>query len=773
MNSERMTMRVRMLAMILTAGLAMCQAELQAEITDGLTLETAGLEQPTAPGQLSQPSATVAGKTAAAVPAAVEAMPIRKITLYRSGVGAFIRQGSIAGDSKVQLKFDVSQINDVLKSLQVLDRSGGRVDSVTYGSKDPLSRRLASFALQVGDNPSVPQLLERLRGAKVTLSTGEKTISGTVLSTEIRKVVDPAGNNGVAVDVPFVNILTGSGIRSIAVRNVTDFVIDDRQLADDLQRALSAMAESRAERVKAVDLTLSGTGDRDVVVGYIHETPVWKTSYRLVLPEAKVAAAGGPAAPADDKPAAATNPQGMLQGWAIVENTTDQDWSNVRLSLVSGRPVSFKMDLYEPLYAFRPDVPVPTVPGVSPRQYDGAVSAVGGGTTRDKMRGGAAGFGGGGAPGSPPPAPTATGATRDMRLGMQSEAMYSQLAKDFVPAIVTLTADDMLNYSPRSQASGQEVGEVFQFALDNPVTIERQRSAMIPILNSAVGGRRVSIFNASDSSKNPMRGVEIINTSDLQLLPGPISVFDGAAYAGDAQIGQIPPGDKRLLAYAVDLEVNVMTTNLNESNLMSLKIADGVLVQTYKQRQGLLYTLDNKDIKRPRTVLIEHGKMEGWTLVDIKPEQETGNLYRFGVDVPAGKAAELKIVQERIDRQTIGIDSYDQPGLVRLRADGKISDAVVAALGKLMAKQSEINTVQRQIEETDARLATTRPDQTRIAGMMEKLDRTSDTYKNLLLKLNRQEGEIDTMVTSRGKLAERAEALRQEYSAMIRGLNVE
>jgi hypothetical protein len=427
------------------------------------------------------------------------------------------------------------------------------------------------------------------------------------------------------------------------------------------------------------------------------------------------------------------------------------------------------MDLYEPLYAFRPDVPVPTVPGVSPRQYEGAVSAAGE-KTRKPGEGGVIGFGQGGrgAPGSPPPAPMATGAAKEMRRSDASAAAASRPDNMFVDL-----ADDMLNYSPRSQATGQEIGEVFQFALDNPVTIERQRSAMIPILNSAVGGRRVSIYNAADSSKNPMRGVEIINTSDLQLLPGPISVFDGAAYAGDAQIGQIPPGDKRLLAYAVDLEVNVMTTNLNESNLMSLKIADGVLVQTFKQRQGLRYTLDNKDIKRPRTVLVEHGKMEGWTLVDIKPEQETGNLYRFGVDVPAGKAVELKVVQERIDRQTVGIDSYDQPTLIRMRADGKLSDAVMAALGKLMAKQSEINTVQRQIKDADTKLAVMRPDQTRVAGMMEKLDRTSDTYKNLLQKLNRQEGEIDALATSREKLAERAESLRQEYAAMIHGLNVE
>ena len=331
----------------------------------------------------------------------------------------------------------------------------------------------------------------------------------------------------------------------------------------------------------------------------------------------------------------------------------------------------------------------------------------------------------------------------------------------------------MLSYSPRAQASGQEVGEVFQFALDNPVTIERQRSAMIPIMNAPVGGRRVSIYNASDSAKNPMRGVEIVNTSNLQLLPGPISVFDGAAYAGDAQIGQIPPGDKRLLAYAVDLEVNVTTSNAGDSNIVSLKFVDGSLIQTYKQRQGLVYKLDNKDIKRSRTVLIEHPKLEGWTLVDLKAEQQTQNLYRFGIDLAASETKELKVIQERTDRQIIEINTYDQPALLRLKTAGKVSDAVLAALAKLMSKQAEINTVARQIEESDGKVSTLRPDQTRIAGMMEKLDRTTDTYQNLLKKLNRQEGEIDTLTTNRAKLAEQVEALRRQYAEMLNGLTID
>ena len=735
------------LAILLAAGGTLALSQLAVAAAD----EMAVLGQPPAAAQTAL----------AARAAAVDALPLRKVTLYRSGVGAFVRQGSVQDTAKIGLKFDVTQINDVLKSLQVLDRSGGRVDSVTYGSKDPLSRRLSSFALQIGDNPSVSTILERLRGAQVTLVTGDRTISGTVLSTEIRKVVDGAGAGSAVVDVPHVNILTGQGVRSIAIRNVTDLKIDDAQLADDLQRALAAMAESRAERVKTVDFTLSGTGARDIVIGYIHETPVWKTSYRLVLPEAKEKPAGDAAA--NSAPPVAPNPAGVLQGWAIVENTTDQDWSDVRLSLVSGRPISFRMDLYEPLYAARPEVPVPMVAGVSPRTYEGTVtrpaSAMGAGSS-----------------------PLSVGLNKQVergRLSTPNRENYQNLrggagsSDASAAAMAEPTVEDMLNYAPAAQAQGQEIGEVFAFSLENPVTIERQRSAMIPFLTAAVGGRRLSIFNPVDGSRNPLRGVEIINNSNLPLLPGPISVFDGSAYAGDAQIAQIVPGEKRLLTYAVDLEVTVTSRIEQEGTTVSLKFVDGLFFETVKQRRSTVFLVDNKDQRRGRTVLIELPKLEGWTLVDGKPEQETATLLRFAAAPEAGKSQELTITYERTDRTNIGIDSYDRSALLRLRTSGKVSDAVLAALGKISAKQSEMNANQREIEQADGRLGTLRPEQTRIASMMEKVDKTSDTYRNLLSKLNRQEGEIDTLTASRLKFFEQSEVLRKQYEDMIRGLSVD
>ncbi|MBY0307157.1 MAG: hypothetical protein K2Q09_00300, partial [Phycisphaerales bacterium] len=295
-------------------------------------------------------------------------LPVTDITLYRSGVGYFLRKGTVDGNQRVSLKFDVSQINDVLKSMQVLDLDKGRIDAVSFASKDPLERRMRSFSINIGDNPSMPSLLERLRGSAVTLKTANGEVTGTVLSVESRKVPAGGGDKGQVIETPVANLITGGGIRSVVVSDIQNFTINDPKIAEEMSKALAALAESRADRIKSLDFSLSGDGSRRIAVAYVHESPVWKASYRLLLPES--------ADPSKPDPA---NIAPVLKGWALVENTTDNDWNNVRLSLVSGRPVSFKMDLSEPMYVWRPDIPVPTVAGVMPKEY-------GGGTDGDTAR---------------------------------------------------------------------------------------------------------------------------------------------------------------------------------------------------------------------------------------------------------------------------------------------------------------------------------------------------------------------------------------------------
>lgn len=672
-----------------------------------------------------------------------EELPIRNITLYRSGVGYFERQAVVNGHQEVQLRFNTDQVNDILKSMVVLDLDGGRVTSVGYGSKAPLERRLASFAVNVADNPDLATLLNRLRGAPVRVVTTDGQVNGTVLGVETRPM---AAGERTVVQTPFVNLLTDSGIRSLDLTQVASFEILDRELAGELTRALAALSEHRADLIKSVDLSFSGEGERRIVVAYVHEMPMWKTSYRLVLPE------GVTGERPRQEPDVLT-----LQGWAIVENTSDEDWQGVRLSLVAGRPVSFQMDLYEPLFAERPHVPVPTVPGVMPRVYQAAVREM-----RDARRDMDAMIERGmmAAPSSP--------AARARGGGGQSP--FSGEVEGFQK----LTADELLRYSPAAAAQAGEVGEVFQYQLEAPVTIERQRSALLPIITSDIQGRRVSIYNRADGGEHPMRGVQLVNTSGLQLMPGPISVFDGASYAGDAQVGHIAAGDKRLLAYALDLEVQAAVREQTLSNMQSIRIVNGMLEEVLERRSSITYAFNNKDQKRPRLILVEHPLMPGWDLwTPEKPAEETGSLYRFEVEAAPGKTQELQVVHRRVDRNRHAVTDYQLPRLLAFATDGKASQAVVDAVRRAADMQAEINEIKRRITQIDQERSQIHQEQNRIRQNMGAIAQNSDLYRQYVQRLTDQERRLDEIMLEREQLQQSQERKQRELESFLRNLNVQ
>lgn len=692
-----------------------------------------------------------------------DSLPITGITLYRSGVGTFERRGLIEGDQRVQLRFKTEQINDILKSMVLLDLDGGRIDAVSYGSKEPLERRLASFGVDISDDPSAGKLLGRLRGTPVKLVTAEGEVSGTIMNVESRPTIIGGGPDTQPAkhDLPWMNLVTPTGVKSVNLTTVTGFQILDPVLAEELSKALAALAEHRADRVKTVDVAFRGPGARQIVVAYVHEMPVWKTSYRLVLPDA-------PEAKKDDKkPSEGGLP--TLQGWAIVENTTDEDWQNVRLSLVSGRPVSFQMDLYEPLHVYRPEVPVPTVPGVAPKLYRGGVDEVAMVDLQAQLRDAA--------PmvrerneqlAAKSVAPSAAGLQRRSTVG------GAMAAEGDGRANFGLSGDDLSRYSAAAQAQAGEIGEVFQYQLKEPVTVERQRSAMLPILSSPIDGRRVSIYNRSEYADHPMRGVELKNSSGLQLMPGPISVFDGAAYAGDAQIGHVSLGDKRLLAYAVDLEVAALTEDQHMATVQKVRIVNGLIEQTTKQVASTSYGFTNKDAKRGRTVLVEHPKTAGWDLVEpAKPLEQTGDLYRFEVALKAAEAGKFVVRQERVERQGLQVVGYDIGTLVSYVKDGRASQKVVDAVREAGRLQAVAHEIQRRITAMEQEQQSIAQDQNRIRENMRTIDRNTDLYKRYATKLNEQENRLEKLTTdleaARADLVKAREALE----TYLRGLNID
>lgn len=718
----------------------------------------------TAPATPPNPPTPPTAANAAAAPrvANESVIPVRRITLYRSGVGYFERSGTISGNEQIQLRFKTEQINDILKSMVLLDLDGGRIDSVSYASKEPLSKRLASFGINIADNPTAGQILERLRGTPVRLTTHEGEHSGTIMNVEKRPTVfQPAAGGGgpgaaSVFDLPWINLLTDKGVRSYDLTKVTGFEILDKQLAAELDKALSTIAEYRADTSKTVDLRLSGAGSRRVMVGYVQESPVWKTSYRLVLPDK------------DPSPSEGNKGSLVMQGWAIVENTTDTDWTDVQLALVSGRPVSFQMDLYEPLFTYRPMVPVPTIAGVMPRAYAGGVDL----DNRDRLAAESKrlerrSMARAGAPASPAPAMAEMSIAMDQSQGGGGGQSPFEGYKG-------VSGDDLVNYAAQAQAGATEAGEVFQYEVKTPVTVERQRSAMIPIINANITGRRVSIFSAMDGRPNPMRGVELVNESDLQLLPGPISVYDGAAYAGDAQINHISKGDKRLLAYSVDLDVNILTRPDSQSTIRKIRIADGLIIQTITTTQSMSYAIDNNDTKRARTLIIEQPRMEGWTLTTpARATEETQDLHRFEVPVEAGKPATFSVVYERTDSQSMAVTSIDLPTIIGYHKNGKLSNEVLKAFQEISRRQSEINTVEREIAELDRQKNDIDSEQARIRENIGRIDRSSQLYTRYMTKLTEQETQLEDLRERRNTATARLEGLRSDFNNYVRTLNVE
>lgn len=684
-----------------------------------------------------------------------EVLPIRRITLYRSGVGAFQRSGLVDGNATVQLRFDTSQINDILKSMVVLDKSKGqgRIEGVSYGSKEPLKKRLSSFAVDISDEPTVPQLLARLRGAEVVLRLSEgRDVQGVVLGVESRS--ETVAKDTV-MQVTFVNLLTAEGMQSIRLSLVTSFDLKDEALRAELNKALAALAEYRADRTKTVDIRLTGQGAREIVVGYVQEAPVWKTSYRLILPDPS----GAPQEKAD-----VTAKSGLtLQGWAIVENTTDEDWDQVTLALVSGRPVSFKMDLYEPLYVSRPEVPVPTVPGVMPRAYEGGADlklAMEPQVERGRRPGRA--------PGAPPAPTLGTAGSFD------AGGAIAETARSWADAGSPLSSEDLATYAARTQAAAMEVGEVFQYELESPVTVERQRSAMLPILSAGIEGRRVSIYNPADGSTHPMRGVEIVNSSKLQLMPGPISVFDAGTYAGDAQVGHVPAGDKRLLAYAVDLDVDVTTNSNSEERTRSVKIVRGVVEFRGTQTMTQMYDFTNKDQKRARTLVVEHPRRDGWSLRNPeKPSEQTAQTYRFEVGLDAGKTTNFRIVEEIETFNSYSAMQMDVNVILQFAKTGAASDAVVNAFREIGRRQNEIAQYQRTMDELERERVRIREEQERIRANMNTIDRNSDLYRRYMGKFTEQETRIETIATETQQAQASRDRAQESLNDFIAKLSVE
>lgn len=640
-------------------------------------------------------------------------LPITAITLYRSGVGSFERVGPVRGDSSVRLRVDQGQLNDLLKSLVVLDEAG-TVGAISYGSREPIERRLASFGVNLADNPSMATLLGRLRGARVKVQTADSTAEGTITSVEALQ--RPGGD--IPITTHAVTVFTGAGVRRIDLDDIINLEFQDQRLKQDIERALAILAQERDENIRTVEVSSAGRGERQLLVSYVHEMPVWKPAYRLVLNDQR---------------------EPILQAWAIVENTTEEDWRKIDLSLVASQPVGFTMDLQTPLFALRPQIPVPAGVMARPKVYSGG-----------------------------PPAPMQQRALREEVDSLRRRDFLGGNGGEPAPSTSRISmAESSEGFfdSAASMAAAVQVGESVVLRIANPIDLDRQQSAMIPVLTERVKARKISIYTPSESDQ-PMLGVDLTNSTTAPLIEGPVAVYDGA-YAGDAMVGFVPRGAQRLLAYAVDMDLKAQQAQGSSSSRATYRITNGLLQSSFVRTHTDTYTLRNEADKQ-RTVIIEHQPMGGWELVEpTNGAKSDDGKVRFERGVDAGKSLELKIVERRTERTSVGLVDANINNLIEqvsrgerpserllnaLREGARLNQRVADLRASQTVNQQQINAIQT--------------DQARIRQNMQAIDKTTDLYRRYLATLTEQEDKLNELQRSATQLLrdiEIAEAERREY----------
>jgi hypothetical protein len=683
----------------------------------------------------------VAASGAADQPAPATDVPVKRVVLYSSGVGYFEHAGKVVNDGRAELRFRTEQINDMLKSLVLQDLGGGTVGAVVYPSQNPLAKTLKSFQVDISANPSLGELLNQLRGAEVVVEGAGEEITGVILGLE--KVEKPVAE-GQPVRVWMLNLISGGLIRAVELGGLRRIELVDEQLQAELNGALTALTQARDQDKKPVHIEFRGQGERSVRMGYVIETPIWKTTYRLVMPE-------------DD------SDTGYLQGWAIVENQTESDWSDVTLSLVSGRPISFVQDLYQPLYVKRPVVQPELYASLMPQQYDDGLA----GGFRGGMGGGLGAARGRGRP-------NAVAAAPNMEMAETRRAGKAVAAgRDFFEEESELLGDLDAAASVASLASADELGELFQYQVPG-VSLPRQRSAMIPIVTDEVAVERLSIYNQGVLAKHPLNGARLKNTTGKFLMQGPITVIDDQAYSGDARIEDLPADQSRLLSYAVDLDVRVTSKRSNKSaTIQTGRVVRGVLHLSRKQVRQQDYTVANR-ADRDKTVLIEHPKHGSFELVDTpEPIETTESLYRFEDRVAGGESSKLTVTEERTYGETVAILNCDLGQLLRYSRSGEIPRKVRDALAEIARRRQALVAVERQIAEREQRIRTITEEQKRIRDNMRTVERNSKYYARLLDKLNAQESAIEKNQLEMDDLRNELDRKRAALEDEINKLNIE
>jgi hypothetical protein len=653
-------------------------------------------------------------------------LPIRRVVLFKHGVGYFERETRVTGDQPLALSFKQREVSDVLKSLTVLDLDGGTASAVSYDSTTPIEQLLAEIALSIPDSGSLVGLLPQLKGARAAVKpTGGAPIQGAILGIDTLETT----TDGTTTRHPRLALLTDAGdVRTYDLFDLELTLLDDG-IKRDLDFYLRTQLAAKKKDARTFTLFAQGEGARTVRVSYVLEAPVWKATYRVLLNEGEA------------KPDA----QPLIQGWAVVDNTSDEDWSEVDLTLVAGLPVSFTHDLYTPRYIKRPVVEVKETTGVLPPMAEYGVEQALFGMISDAES---------------YDAPMAASPAKPLaRMRKMAERDESPKAKSAVSSV-------------QAQTRERQVGDLFEYGIEKPVTVRRNQSALVPILLKPFNGRSVLLYQKAARPENPIRCVEFENTTGLTLEGGPVTVLDSGSYVGEAMLDTMKPTENRLVGYAVELAVRVLdNVDSHSDRVTRVVIRNGTLRTHYAQVQKTTYTFSSKSEKE-QVVYLDHPR-DGreWKLFDTaKPHEITENYWRFRFSLPPNAVTKFVVQQAQTLHQNWGLADLSEKQLAAWVSAKYLDKATEKALREVFAQRHKLAQIEYKLNKLNEERGKIHTDQQRVRENLGALgDRASEKElrERFVATLGKQEDRLASMLAEEEALRADRDAAREKLNELL------
>jgi hypothetical protein len=623
--------------------------------------------------------------------AATTQLPIKRVQLLKNGIAYFEREGVVNENTIVDLYFKSSEMNDVLKSLTAMDMDNGIISSITYDANQSAADQLKDIAIDLPFKDSLTGLLNQLKGGRVSVKVQkqqqQQQIEGLVLGTE--KISDSIS----------LNLFTDlSTLVSINIVEIVDIQFLDDHLKKDLQHVLKIFIGSKKKDSKQISLHCSGTGQRTVYISYTVASPIWKTSYRVLLD--------------DDK----SKSEAFVQAWAVVDNSTDEDWSNVSLSLVSGLPLSFVHDLYNPRYKQRPEVPI---------ESDSSTTV------------------------------SHTKHSADRYSGLTQLQHDQSQSRDRAQKLAQLTA--------AVHVQKQEVGDLFHYDIQHSVTVKRNSAALVPIYAGNVVASRVAVYNESIRSTNPMSSLKIKNTTGVALEGGPSVVMQNDMYVGECFLKTMRPNEEQILPFSVELGCTVTKdSSQTKEHYTSFECTQGYLKQKYWSVVTTTYTIKNNTRKK-LNLLLEHKFIPSFQLITSEENpvqmEKTDHYYRFSISIEEEKTT--FVVREKKNNvdsiQLITIDTIEEFEKLVTVHDAKfmLSDTVKEQWQKLQEIKAEVNGYKKNVTELEQADQLVTDNQNRIRQNLHALSDKSTEEKNLRQRYVKQlENEEDILKKNKSTIIE-------------------